>query len=70
MYEGPPVAREDILAIYVIINESLGMSVGKLAAQVFQAALMAQERHSDSEAWLAWRAQGSRTLVATRLAWI
>ena len=38
MYEGPDIPDEDIVSIYVIVNGSLGMTPGKIAAQVFHAA--------------------------------
>lgn len=35
MYEGPPIADEDVLSVYVVLNGTLGMSPGKAAAQAF-----------------------------------
>jgi len=40
MYNGPPVAPEDIWSVYVVINGSLGMSAGKVAAQTFHCGWM------------------------------
>lgn len=35
LYDGPEVAAEDILSVYVVLNGSLGMTGGKAAAQSF-----------------------------------
>lgn len=66
MYEGPPVADEDILAICVIVNGPLEMGPGKVASQTLQVGLALKERmdaDGRSDAYEAWRAQGLRTVV-------
>lgn len=71
--ERPVVANEDTICVTVIVNGSLGMSPGKIAAKAFQAALTwAGENGAVSEmgpvpeltdALMAWWAQGSRVVV-------
>jgi peptidyl-tRNA hydrolase len=75
MYEGPDVAPEDIVTVYVVINGSLDMSTGKTAAQVwhtgwrlileFQRNWATHYRES-AQAMREWYNQGQR--VAVRLA--
>lgn len=65
--ERPQVAPEDVLAIVIVVNGSLEMSAGKIAAQTFQGclALLALARF-DSELSILidhWQNQGRRTIV-------
>lgn len=61
LYSGPPVAPEDILSVYVVINGPLGMSPGKTAAQTFHAGRrFEQVRGMRTDAWYG---QGKRVVV-------
>lgn len=66
LYDGPPIAPEDILSVYVILNGSLNMSPGKMAAQSFHCGWMANKwaNYYDS-AWSDWHSQGRRVTVRT-----
>lgn len=70
LYDGPPVSPEDFFSIYVVINGSLGMSPGKVAAQSFHCGWMsnlwswpAVMEPSHIEAQTKWIAQGRRVVV-------
>lgn len=70
MYNGPPVAPEDIWSVYVVMNGSLGMSPGKMAAQAFHTGYLVgctvsqqydlPEHYRDFEEWAK---QGRRVRV-------
>lgn len=60
LYEGPSVAPEDVLSVYVIVNGSLGMSAGKIAAQAFHCGWHVGRYGPTSDAWMA---QGRRCVV-------
>lgn len=60
LYDGPPVASEDILSVYVVLNGSLGMSPGKMAAQSFHCGWCIS-RHSGLTKQ--WEQQGRRVVV-------
>ena len=68
MYDGPPVAPEDVVSVYVVLNGSLTMSPGKVASQAFHCGwLYARYLHIQGDAWGdAWTEQGRR--VSVRLA--
>jgi len=74
MYEGPDVAPEDIVTVYVVINGALDMSVGKTAAQVWHTGWRLILEHQKwavnftpaAPAMREWYKQGQR--VAVRIA--
>lgn len=59
MYSGPPVAAEDVISVYVILNGSLHMSPGKMAAQSFHCGWLCRDRFVDKD----WTQQGRRVVV-------
>lgn len=66
-----PAAPDDELAVFLVVNGPLGMSAGKVAAQVFQAAqrLYAAARGAgpaERAALARWESGGTRTI--TRIA--
>lgn len=67
MYDGPEIADEDVLSVYVVLNGSLGMSPGKMAAMAFhcgwQVGVVSAE---GAPGYAAWTQQGRR--VVTRVA--
>lgn len=66
LYSGPPVAPEDILSVYVVLNGSLEMSPGKMASQAFHCGYYARNRFDKSvsnHAWFPWEDQGRRVSV-------
>jgi peptidyl-tRNA hydrolase len=78
MYEGvTDIPNDEVISVYVVVNGSLGMSTGKIAAQVFHATRLwkdeQQAKWNDRPLLLwygpslkEWEAQGCR--VVTRLA--
>ena len=79
MYEGPKdIPNDEVISVYVVVNGSLGMSPGKIAAQVFHATrlwkdYLHKQKFLRTEPWVgegasvpAWENQGCR--VVTRLA--
>lgn len=60
MYDGPPVASKDVVEIYVVVNGALGMSAGKIAAQVFHAGWLANYLVATGDGW---KEQGRRVSV-------
>jgi len=74
LYDGPDVADEDVLTVYVVLNGSLGMTGGKAASQSFHCGWYVAEmyRHPaglplETQLELhGWIEQGRR--VAVRLA--
>jgi peptidyl-tRNA hydrolase len=65
--ERPRLDPGDVLAVVVVVNGSLGMSPGKVAAQAFQGCLalveLAGRQDARSALLDAWKAQGRRTIV-------
>jgi peptidyl-tRNA hydrolase len=62
----PLLDPADVLAVVIVVNGSLGMTPGKIAAQAFQGclALLATARTSEQrDALEAWKRQGRRTIV-------
>jgi peptidyl-tRNA hydrolase len=61
------IAPEDVICVWLVVNGSLGMGAGKVAAQAFQGCLALMRlaaREQDLERALAdWEAQGWRTVV-------
>jgi peptidyl-tRNA hydrolase len=55
MHNGP--------VVYLVINGTLGMSPGKIAAQTFQACQRLLDRERDADALRCWREQGTKTVV-------
>jgi peptidyl-tRNA hydrolase len=60
LYDGPPVAADDVLSVYVVLNGALGMSPGKSAAQAFHCGWMFAFDDAPSGAW---QEQGRRVVV-------
>lgn len=66
LYSGPPVAPEDVLSVYVVINGPLGMSPGKVAAQSFHAGRRAEAHAYNAPTdhpWCFWYEQGKRVVL-------
>ena len=72
LYDGPEIADEDILSVYVILNGSLGMTGGKAASQSFHCGWYVawlfydrgfEEVPGDRESWEGWENQGRRVVV-------
>lgn len=64
LYDGPPVAPEDILSVYVVLNGSLNMSPGKMAAQSFHCGYYVGQSWSYiDDLARAWMSQGRRVVV-------
>lgn len=64
--ERPVLDPGDVLAVVIVVNGSLGMSAGKIAAQAFQGCLALHAAASTEEqqaALEAWKRQGRRTIV-------
>jgi Peptidyl-tRNA hydrolase PTH2 len=66
MYEGPPLDKEEILSVYVVLNGSLGMTPGKAAAMAFHCGWLVGYVMGTDPNMASWRSQGRR--VVTRLA--
>jgi peptidyl-tRNA hydrolase len=69
-YDGPPVADEDVVAVYVVLNGTLGMSAGKVAAQAFHGgygayreAFHVRETTVEPGLWAEWALQSRRVIV-------
>jgi peptidyl-tRNA hydrolase len=62
LYDGPPVADEDVLSVYVVLNGALGMSPGKVAAQAFHCGYL-RALAFDGSPENAWIQQGRRVVV-------
>lgn len=61
MYDGPrDTPEEEILSAYVVINGALGMTPGKVAAQVFHGGWMLSQTGMYSQGW---KEQGRRVVV-------
>jgi len=64
LYEGPPVASEDVVSVYVVLNGTLGMSPGKTAAQTFHCGwLLARTQPWFDHIEGQWMNQGRRVVV-------
>lgn len=78
LYDGPDVADEDILSVYVILNGSLGMTGGKATSQSFHCGWYTSEMYShaadvyvgaeemiteEDVRWIEWVRQGRRVVV-------
>jgi len=61
------LAKEDPLAVYLLVNGTLEMGAGKTASQAFQMAMwmLADSRinEDESRALAQWREEGARTIV-------
>lgn len=64
LYEGPPIAPEDVLSVYVVLNGALGMTPGKSAAMAYHCGYQVGAVATSGDVSFAeWIQQGRRVVM-------